>query len=923
MRNLKRALSLVMAMALIVGMMVVSASAAGKDFTDADEIDHKEAVNVMTALNVISGKEDGSYYDPDGTLTRAEMAKIVAFVMNGGVEPNIGTKVIPTYSDIDDHWAEAYIEYCTSMGIINGDGAGKFNPQGTLTASQTAKMFLTAMGYNANVFGLVGNDWETNTNRYANEAGLYEDLGDVAVSDPISRDDAAQMAYNAIQATMMHRSWSQDMTTGQITEGYDLWVDGNGAIHTLMNEKFNADVYTGVMNSISYVSSSEKYTYTSTNQYTNNADSSDKEPSFTTTDDYTALQGEEVSVIIKNERNGDQTVLGIYSTGKSTVVTAPVSALEADGSKLKVNGTSYELENGLTTSLAVANSYNTIKLVDSDDNGKLDVAIPTVVTPGKVTYVSDTEIIAGGSTYKFEDDEIPSGLAKDDYVYATTKINGVNVITKLDAIEGTVTGEKSTDNLVEVNGTWYHKNGETMVLGSTYKFYAVNGVVVEDSVDTISGATISNLVMVLDRDNTTNVLNAQALILDATGTKSTVTIDKSGVSVAPGELYFYEETSAGYKFSAPTNTADGNYTWVAADKTVATTPSTSATIDGTDVADSAVIFVYTPADNNGAVITGKQLKSLTVADAVGRLDDESLGSFTSVVSGLTRVSYAGVALYAGSDIDDLGVTDGNTNYGYIISNGYQVKLDNDTYTTYDLWNGEENVTVYEKGTVANRAKGTVVKYDTIGADNIITGVSHYTVTNALTNGGDVTNIKEVAAIQGTEGDYIYLDGTNSANRVELTSDTKYLYIDSNASEATDIGKAGGEVVMADKYTDGNWWMDNVIVVTNASDEVVLLVVDVKNSMTVAANATLTASSSVTGPATVTFSKTSDIKKGDAIEVTITAGASGATGTITLNYARPVDVSQNTISVDLDANESMRVTIFAQGDGNISLTGALS
>ena len=152
MRNLKRALSLVMAMALIVGMMVISASAVSvKDFTDSDEIQHNEAVNTMVALGVVDGKDDGSYFDPTGTLTRSEMAKIISFVMNGGVEPNIGTKVIPTYSDIDNHWAEAYIEYCTSMGIIAGDGQGKFNPTGVLTASQAAKMFLTAMGYNASV----------------------------------------------------------------------------------------------------------------------------------------------------------------------------------------------------------------------------------------------------------------------------------------------------------------------------------------------------------------------------------------------------------------------------------------------------------------------------------------------------------------------------------------------------------------------------------------------------------------------------------------------------------------------------------------------------------------------------------------------------------------------------------------------------
>ena len=142
MRNLKRALSLALAAIMVLGLMIVGAGAADvyNDFTDKGEIQHTEAVNTMVALNVIAGKEDGSYFDPTGTLTRAEMAKIVSYVMNGGVEPVMATKVTPTYSDIDGHWAESYIEYCTSMNIIAGDGAGKFNPEGTLTASQTAKM---------------------------------------------------------------------------------------------------------------------------------------------------------------------------------------------------------------------------------------------------------------------------------------------------------------------------------------------------------------------------------------------------------------------------------------------------------------------------------------------------------------------------------------------------------------------------------------------------------------------------------------------------------------------------------------------------------------------------------------------------------------------------------------------------------------
>ena len=52
MRNLKRTISLVMAMALIVGMMVVFASAVSSDFNDSAEITNTEAVDVMTAIGV-------------------------------------------------------------------------------------------------------------------------------------------------------------------------------------------------------------------------------------------------------------------------------------------------------------------------------------------------------------------------------------------------------------------------------------------------------------------------------------------------------------------------------------------------------------------------------------------------------------------------------------------------------------------------------------------------------------------------------------------------------------------------------------------------------------------------------------------------------------------------------------------------------
>ena len=61
MRNLKRALSLALAAIMLVGMMVVSASAASyNNLTDKDEIVNKDAVSMLVSLGIIEGKPDGS-----------------------------------------------------------------------------------------------------------------------------------------------------------------------------------------------------------------------------------------------------------------------------------------------------------------------------------------------------------------------------------------------------------------------------------------------------------------------------------------------------------------------------------------------------------------------------------------------------------------------------------------------------------------------------------------------------------------------------------------------------------------------------------------------------------------------------------------------------------------------------------------------
>ena len=891
MKNLKKVLSLVLALAMALSLMTVAFAKEASDYNDYDKVTNKEAVEVLTSLEVIDGMGGG--FNPTGNVTRAQMAKMITIISLGNVDASAFLGTATDLKDINGHWAEAYIKYCYSQGIISGRGNGIFDPNANVTSAEAAKMLLTAIGYSAKVQGYTGAQWAINVTRDAQLSGFYDGVS-VPSNKALTRDEAAQMIYNAVAANTIRQQKSQNLETGAITISYI----ADGA--PLLTKTFSTKEYVGVLTSITYASANKEYTYNASSNFENKVDNTDKSGYFTAKADYTAFEGEEVTAIVKTEKNGDRTVLGIYPTGKGLVVTSNVSALEADGSKLKVNGTSYECEGAVSTGLVDANSYDTIKLVDSDNNGKLDTAIRTVYTPAKVTYVSDKEIIAGGTTYKIADNEIPSGLAKDDYVAVVKKLNGAYVLTKLTAIEGKVTSDKTGDNLIEVNGTWYNDENAPLTLGTTYKFYAVNGVVVTGSATVVSGASINNLVMVLDADNTTNVLNAQAIIMDSTGVKKTVTVDKSGVAPAAGSLYMYEETSAGYKFATPSSTSDGKYTW-APNSAGVSANGTTATVEGVTVADDAVIFVYCSDGKNGTVITGKQLKSLTSsASTANTVLTAGKGSFTSTVSGLSRVSYAGVEFKG--KLENLGVTNGNTNYAYVTADSYEVKLDNDTYVTYSIWNGSENVTVFEKGTTA-RAKGTVLKYDTIDNNKKITGVSAYTLENdGFNNTSNVDLEAEVAAIQGIEGDYVYLDGVAATNSAKRTKDTAYLYIDSNASKAEEIGLAAGEVILADK--NAGQFKDNVIAVVNTSDEVVLLVVDVKNNMNTSTNATLGVTmTGLTGTyAQATASKDTGLKAGDIITITLKNDAADVAGgrTITLTGAKYLDGTDSgasTISVD--------------------------
>ena len=201
MRTLKKSLALVLALVMVLGLGVVGASAdnALDNYTDTGDIGdaYLEAVGVLTGLGIVDGMTDTTI-EPDGTYTRAQAAKIVATMLLG-VDAADSLKAttapfedVPTY-----HWASGYIAYCVEAGIIDGMTATTFEPEGTLTGFQWAKMLLSAVGFGVNG-EFEGDSWSLNTATVGHQSGLF--TGDLDGADHVAlrREQAMLYAFNAL-----------------------------------------------------------------------------------------------------------------------------------------------------------------------------------------------------------------------------------------------------------------------------------------------------------------------------------------------------------------------------------------------------------------------------------------------------------------------------------------------------------------------------------------------------------------------------------------------------------------------------------------------------------------------------------------------------------------------------------------------------
>ncbi len=776
MRNLKKILSLALALVMVMSLLTV---AGAKDFNDADQIEHTEAVEVMSALGVISGMGNNTF-DPKGNVTRAQMAKMITYISLGNVEPTAFLGTTTNLTDITGHWAEAYIKYCYSQGIIAGRGNGIFAPDANVTATEAARMLLVAIGYNADVQVYTGSQWNINVVRDAQLSHLYDDVS-VTSTETLNRDKAAQMMYNALMTKTIEKSSSVDRVTGDITDIYT--ANGRPLLWKSYRAKVAIGTFVGNSSFAPSGSPLKGEIVVDEGRIENDDRTGDQDAFSNATFPYDfdiANIGEQVKVIFKDGTSGtayvpdkNDTIFGVYKTGATSVVNTimgNVKDQKTTAQKINLDGTKYDVANnvtvytnyvgsgtqysgatdggtsvraehdgnnsGLTTALKQANG-NTVKAVITD--GKINKIYVTTSNIAAVTAVNSDKVSINNNvgTIEFEDNDIYSGIARGDIVVVTTLYNSdatddsaYNIVVPAEVVSGTVNGFKGKEN-INLSGTTYKvHNGVNMLktvpnkttteymdgtrdVGENYDLYLVNGYV-GAAIKTSESA--NNYAMVINVNTGTagdTFPDLKLQILTGDGTKKIITVSDKSTLKSKDDYHVGDVVT--YTGSESNATVTREKLWSSSTRKF---DDTTKTIDGIVVADGCVLFAQTA---DGKSIGGRQPQADSKFET---FDLRSLKTFEKpmiyVLNKAGNRIVAAVANYGSRPNGSVG----NTVYGMItkVVGTAGVGEDNEVYTEITVTSGGEDHTLYlpkNADTTTKYCEKALVYFDPV-SDNIYT-----------------------------------------------------------------------------------------------------------------------------------------------------------------------------------------------------------
>ena len=832
MRTLKKALCLVLVLSMVMGIGVIGAGAA---YSDADQIEYQEAVDVMTAIGVMQGVGENTF-DPDGTFTRAQAAKMLSYMILG----ETAAEALPARSDFTDvsadQWFSKYIGFGVSEGYLAGMGDGSFKPDDPVTGYQWAKMLLCALGYDPKTEGFEGVGYEINVAKYAlTKLKLFAGNEGADYNVAATREEAALYAFNMIQQNIVEY---KDKTTIEIGgtqvvigQGSAEFVDSgkkdeeNNIIYkTFMSEHFPKlqKVTTTTNDAFGRPAVEWKYDKDSVGTYAD-------EPILTYTSKVT---GGKLYTDLGRPA-ADELSVQVYVDGAkwnnwNQYTKAQITSGEPGNAVVDDSGTGYTANGVLTEVYETADNAYTIVVINTyigyisahtDAKPNADGEI-TEANKEKVTITADGSDVAPGTTYTYkttafsEDNEPDEDGKPTTYVLFTVANGAVKSAVAVEPTTVTVSSVTSGKSFVADGNTYnlaakyvsepsYSSDADAT---NSYDIYCDSYGYVLKAVETEEAEAATGYVIVtaVTRGGSawTDGKNAyQAKIIGADGQEQVVDIDKDSFESFEAEGY----TAALVQYTIE----DGKYTF-----TAGATAQANAAVTALEVNAGVSEITYTP-DGDSAKTVYANSETIFF---LGTTDDDSSNVTYKVVTGIanmgsvvhdgTKTKVVAIADASGIlkamlivDAKDSTSTSTVEDIAYLVwdADASQTTDALGTYKTYDAVIGGEITTVKvqysEKGNDGVEAvfgdadQGDVVVAElTYNEKGLVIGKTDFEV------GGDVQALTEQSVTAApkngivglTDGTYslasdcaVYVleDGTLTAGTIsdmkENTADTTY------------------------------------------------------------------------------------------------------------------------------------------------------
>ena len=891
---MKKLLALVLALVMSMSLVTISNAA----FKDADSIDYKEAVDVMNAVGVFVGDEKGNFNAKEN-LTREQAAKIIAYLELGSkaADAMVGGN---TFTDVaSSRWSAGFIAYCAQAGIVSGVGDGKFAPAGQLTALQFGKMLLVELGYDAKAEKMVGTDWAINTSKLMAKTKLMDGI-DGSVNQVLTREKAAQMCLNALEAPMVTYETKgssiivngADINFGASVAKYEtstIAKDQNISSQKLTSGEYTVELGEKLYKDLKKLSTTDAFMRSATEwklkaasigTYADKADAT-----YTAATKISAIYADlglsdgisksKVTMYVDGEDVN-------YATDSSTknFVKGETTKVGADGSLLNV----YYDNDAETITLVLINTYvGEVGAVYKQSSTK--DAYVTIKTGDGYTKPATTI----KSEYKTD------AFAKEDIVaYTYSKKSGDDGIQSM-ALAEKVTGKMSTFTTagsVTVGGTKYDANAKSVAtVKETLNGDVDNGTEVTAYLDAygyvlyLKANTSKQYAVVLDYGAGSRLDPARVKLLFTDGTTKKVDLDKavymdgtteklativSGTStdaneVSKYDIVSYTISSDGYKLTLVANAAQ---TITSANDKVITNGSPAMKFAGTTLpADGETIFLTETKKSSTSNTTYSVYEGIANVPTAKMLSDDE--TWYAAYKKAGDSAYTVVFLL---NNDKVQMSSGNKDVIFVKGNsdGKSYTKDLGYYFAYTAYLDGEKFELKSENAITEWTLGYGPQYN---------------------DKGILTSFEQKANSSASAMDVLYAATTgDTKNSVVKLGDSVYAYGkdvkvyminvegDVNAIDVTSIGEDANDLVWF-KLNDDDIVTDLYIKVVDTAEGV---------DDTVAAKVTGVSATAASGTATVTVAGTGFTSGTTATyEVKMLNGATGTyvtVGTFTASYS---------------------------------------